>query len=224
MELNKYDTDFRTKLNDREITPSEDSWNKLDTMLSETPKKKKKPMIWLYIAASILGFLFVGNIFMMQLGGDSDAIQVVNQDNSAITTPIEIPQEINSNQEEVVEVQGGQQTKKVKESRNAIAKIVSPISDKSTKSVEEEIANVSSPAIPNKIIRNSVNDDNLEKLLADATSLQKPNSAVKVSAKNLLSQVDGEIELTFREKMIRSVSKNYQEIKVAVSNRNLESY
>lgn len=224
MELNKYDTDFRTKLNDREITPSEDSWNKLDTMLSETPKKKKKPMIWLYIAASILGFLFVGNIFMMQLGGDSDAIQVVNQDNSAITTPIEIPQEINSNQEEVVEVQGGQQTKKVKESRNAIAKIVSPISTKSTKSVEEEIANVSSPAIPNKIIRNSVNDDNLEKLLADATSLQKPNSAVKVSAKNLLSQVDGEIELTFREKMIRSVSKNYQEIKVAVSNRNLESY
>lgn len=224
MELNKYDTDFRTKLNDREITPSEDSWNKLDTMLSETPKKKKKPMIWLYIAASILGFLFVGNIFMMQLGGDSDAIQVVNQDNSAITTPIEIPQEINSNQEEVVEVQGGQQTKKVKESRNAIAKIVSPISTKSTKSVEEEIANVSSPAIPNKIFRNSVNDDNLEKLLADATSLQKPNSAVKVSAKNLLSQVDGEIELTFREKMIRSVSKNYQEIKVAVSNRNLESY
>ena len=224
MELNKYDTDFRTKLNDREITPSADSWNKLDTMLSETPKKKKKPMIWLYIAASILGFLFVGNIFMMQLGGESDAIQVVNQDNPAITTPIEIPQEINSNQEEVVEVQGGQQTKKVKESRNAIAKIVSPISDKSTKSVEEEIANVSSPAIPNKIIRNSVNDDNLEKLLANATSLQKPNSAVKVSAKNLLSQVDGEIELTFREKMIRSVSKNYQEIKVAVSNRNLESY
>ena len=224
MEPNKYDTDFRTKLNNREISPSADSWNKLDAMLSETPKKKKKSMIWLYIAASILGFLFVGNLFMMQLGGGSDDIQFVNQENPAITTPLEIPQIINNSQEEIVEVQSEQQKIKVKESRNQIAKVVSPTSNKATKLIEEEIAIVNSPALPQKAIRNQVNDDNLEKLLADASSSQKPNSAVKVSAKNLLSQVDGEIELTFREKMIRSVSKNYQEIKVAVSNRNLESY
>ena len=224
MEPNKYDTDFRTKLNNREITPSADSWNKLNGMLSATPEKKKKPMIWLYIAASILGFLFVGNLFMMQLGGGSDDIQVVNQENPAIITPLEIQQNINNIQEQVADVQSEQRTIKVKESRNQIAKVGSPTSNKATKLVEEEIAIVNSPALPHKAIRNMVNDDNLEKLLADASSSQKPNSAVKVSAKNLLSQVDGEIELTFREKMIRSVSKNYQEIKVAVSNRNLESY
>ena len=224
MEPNKYDTSFRNKLNNREITPSADSWNKLDAMLSATPEKKKKPMIWLYIAASILGFLFVGNIFMLQVGGVSDDIQVVNQENPAIITPLEIPQNINNNREEIVEVQSEQQTIKVKESRNQIAKLVSPTSNKVPRLIEEEVAIESIPAIPKKAIRNLANDDNLEKLLADASSSQKPNSAVKVSAKNLLSQVDGEIELTFRDKMIRSVSKNYQEIKVAVSNRNLESY
>ena len=222
MEPNKYDTDFRTKLNNREITPSADSWNKLDAMLSATPEKKKKPTIWLYIAASILGFLFVGNMFMIQLGGGSDDIQVVNQENPAIITPLEIPQNINNIQEEIVEVQNQLPKIKDKESRSLIAKVLSPAQNKSKSIIEEEIAIVNSPALPQKAIRNLANDDNLEKLLADASSSQKPNSVLRVSAKNLLSQVDGEIELTFREKMIRSVSKNYQEIKVAVSNRNLE--
>ncbi|MGV8994010.1 MAG: hypothetical protein ACOH1O_07900 [Flavobacterium sp.] len=225
MEPNKYDKDFRTKLNNREISPSADSWNKLDAMLSATPKKKKKPMIWLYIAASILGFLFVGNLFTMQLQGGRDDIQVVNQDNPAIISPLEIPQELNViGQEEIVEIQNQRQTAKTKESRSLIAKVLSPNQSKSKSINEEEIALINPPTIPQKVIRNSVSDDNLDKLLADASVSQKSNSVVKVSAKSLLSQVDGEIELTFREKMIRSVSKNYQEIKVAVSNRNLESY
>lgn len=220
MEPNKYDNDFRSKLNNREISPSADSWNTLDAMLSATPEKKKKPMIWLYIAASILGFLFVGNLFMMQLGGENDEIQVVNKENSVIVAPLESPQEIN--QEEIVVVQSDQQAVKVNESQKVITKVVSPNSNKAPKFVEEEIAILSSPAIPQKAIRNLLNDDNLEHLLADASSSQKQNSVVKVNAKNLLSQVDGEIELTFREKVIKSVAKNYKEIKVAVSNRNLE--
>ena len=224
MEPNKYDKDFRTKLNNREISPSADSWNKLDAMLSATPEKKKKPMIWLYIAASILGFLFVGNLLTMQLQGGSDDIQLVNQENSAIMTPVSIPQEIINNHVEIVEVESQQQTAKTKESPSQIAKVVSPTSNKATKLVEEEIAIANSPALPQKTIISLVNEDNLEKLLADASSNPNPNSAVKVSAKNLLSQVDDEIELTFREKMIRKVSKNYQEIKIAVFNRNLESY
>ena len=225
MEPNKYDKDFRTKLNNREISPSADSWNKLDEMLSATPEKKKKPMIWLYIAASILGFLFVGNLFTIQLQGGSDDIQVVNQDNPAIISPLEIPQELNViGQEEIGEIQNQRQNAKTKESRSLIAKVLSPNQSKSKSISEEEIALINTPTIPQKVIRNSVNDDNLDKLLADASVSQKPNSVVKVSAKSLLSQVDGEIELTFRERMIRSVSKNYQEIKVAVSNRNLESY
>ena len=224
MEPNKYETDFRTKLNNREITPSADSWNKLDSMLSATTEKKKKPMIWLYIAASIIGFVFVGNLFMTQLNETTDDIQVVNQENPAMIAPLEIPQEINSNQNEIVVVESQQKIKKLQESINSIAKVVSPSNPKSNKLIEEEIADLVNPSIPQKMVRNVVNDDNIEKLLADASSSQNPNSAVKVSARNLLSQVDDEIELTFREKMIRKVSKNYQEIKVAVSNRNLESY
>jgi ABC-type lipoprotein release transport system permease subunit len=43
---------------------------------------------------------------------------------------------------------------------------------------------------------------------------------VKVDANSLLSQVDGELELTFREKVLKKVTKNYKEVKVALANRN----
>lgn len=46
------------------------------------------------------------------------------------------------------------------------------------------------------------------------------SSKVTVSANSLLSQVDGELDLTFREKVFKKVSKNYKEVKVAVANRN----
>ncbi len=243
MEPNKYDKDFRAKLNNREITPSADSWNKLDAMLNDMPEKKKKPMIWLYIAASVIGFLFVGNLFMMQGGESSTDTQIVNKDNPAVIAPLDIPQESISNNTEMVETQNQQEIirennsvkqeiaevqpqneiLKGKESRNSIAKVVTPIDQKLTK-VKEAVVVVHNPAVPQKTIKIIVNDDNLEKLLAEASSTQKTSPNIKINAKNLLSQVDTEIDHTFREKMIRSVTKNYQEIKVAVSNRNLESY
>lgn len=65
-----------------------------------------------------------------------------------------------------------------------------------------------------------------EDLLASLDKVGKRSanqkSSVKVDAKSLLSQVDGEVEYTFREKMLNKISKNYKEVKVALANRNNE--
>ena len=65
-----------------------------------------------------------------------------------------------------------------------------------------------------------------ELLLADLDKSVKESankkSSLKVDAKSLLSQVDGEVEHTFREKMFKKITKNYQEVKVALANRNTE--
>ena len=65
-----------------------------------------------------------------------------------------------------------------------------------------------------------------ESLLADLDKSAKqstnPKSSLKVDAKSLLSQVDGEVEYSFREKMLQKINKNYQEVKVALANRNNE--
>jgi hypothetical protein len=63
-------------------------------------------------------------------------------------------------------------------------------------------------------------------LLADLDHKVKESTnktaIVKVDAKSLLSQVDGEVEYSFREKMLQKINKNYQEVKVALANRNNE--
>ena len=64
-----------------------------------------------------------------------------------------------------------------------------------------------------------------EDLLASLDNVGKKSiskSSVKVDARNLLSQVDGELDQTFREKVIGKIAKNYQEVKVALANRNQE--
>ena len=69
---------------------------------------------------------------------------------------------------------------------------------------------------------NKLDDFLLAGLDNTATKSVNKKSAVKVDAKSLLSQVDGELELTFREKVINKVAKNYKEVKVALANRNNE--
>jgi hypothetical protein len=65
-------------------------------------------------------------------------------------------------------------------------------------------------------------DDLLAAIDTAAKQTIKKQKTVNVDAKNLLSQVDGELELTFREKVIKKVSKKYKEVKVAIANRNIQ--
>jgi len=71
--------------------------------------------------------------------------------------------------------------------------------------------------------RNSLSD---EQLLAGLDKAAKETAnkqaGINIDAKSLLSQVDGELEQTFREKVISRVRKNYKEVKVALANRNNE--
>ena len=60
-----------------------------------------------------------------------------------------------------------------------------------------------------------------QQTIATNEAVVKSNK-VTVDASYLLSQVDSELELSFREKVIHKVSKNFQTIKVAFANRNLE--
>lgn len=76
------------------------------------------------------------------------------------------------------------------------------------------------------VIRKEVKAKSDESLLADLDHKVKESTnktaIVKVDAKSLLSQVDGEVEYSFRGKMLQKINKNYQEVKVALANRNNE--
>ena len=132
--------------------------------------------------------------------------------------------------------------KKQKTTNNKSSKSFNSINQKSTilnpilnrgKSIEfaatEVIAQKDAPKIiyqekieVSKKVSVNANDllaavENESKISNDAKKIK-----IKVDSNSLLSQVDGELEQTFREKVISRISKNYQEVKVALANRNQE--
>ena len=218
MEPNKFDNQFKEKLSSREIKPSDAAWDRLDAMLSVSEKPKRK-FSWLYIAASVLAFLTVGTIFFSQkesvVLNPKDTIKTQNEITikSNETTPI-----LNSSKKSAVVIQ---ETKKSISKSNII-----PSTNKQLKNNNQIVAvSIINQKTEKKSIANPTNALIVEKQLVIVENLKKENSSdqkskIHVNPDNLLSQVDGELELSFREKVINKVNKNYQTLKVALDNRN----
>ena len=230
MEPNNFEKDFREKLNNRTIEPSDKAWDRLDAMLSITENKKsKKKNKWFYIAASFVGFLLVGTFFFNQKEQTIKVPQsVVVEDNikkesvvkpalnsvDAIKTVIASSEQTsvpNSNNKEINNKQKSNKTLKNESNQVAESSII-------IKNNQEK------QSIPNQ---NQISkNENIDQLLNNsekavvAENSAKQKSKVKINADDLLNQVDGELELSFREKVISKVNKNYQTVKVALANRN----
>lgn len=248
MAQNKLETQIKEKLNSREIQPSEMSWDRLDAMLSVAEEKKTKRFPFLSfqfigIAASILVFLSVGLFFINQKeevsGTDNQIVtkEVENnkEQNDSVITKQNFTNEITNRQEEQVAVTSDNKSqtinKKSSESfnQNNQKTGVNPIINK-----EKEIEYQATEVIAQKDMPRIISQEkiempkkvavNVDDLLAsvEKTSKKEANAKVKVNANSLLSQVDGELEQTFRQKVINRIGKNYQEVKVALANRNQE--
>lgn len=236
MEQNKLEKDFREKLSQREIQPSENSWDRLNAMLEITEEKKPKNKSgWLYIAAAIISFIAIGSIFLSQTEQLIDSpredvvieneIQIPSQSVDSARSSIQSPKQliVNRNKQLAAEESHSKSKRQSINNHQSTAKAMPS---------ENQIHQSQSTALVNN--QSSINktetqvaaiDIKVDALLAAVTPTENhPEiSPVKVNAKNLLSQVDSEIKISFREKVIRTVSKNYQEVAEAVSNRNIQN-
>jgi hypothetical protein len=243
MEPNNFEKDFRDKLNERKIEPSNKAWDRLDAMLSVAEENKpitinsnkKSKRKWLYIAASFIGFLLVGTLFFNQ---NKNAVEVPKTvvvekeiQKESVTKPA--VNNIDSIKTETTIAEGASR----QVSEKALAKqekVNNQISNKTNKNESNQIAE-SSIIIKNNqekqsasnqvLITENVKNSNVDQLLETAENKVLAESStkkakVKINASDLLNQVDGELELSFREKMITKVNKNFQDVKVALSNRN----
>jgi hypothetical protein len=238
---NKTEQDFRDKLNQREIMPSTQAWDRLDAMLAVAEEKKsKRGYGWLYIAASILGFLLIGTVFFSQTE------EVIDKGrNNVVFENIEKP-ETNSQKEIVPAVTDSgtiastENPTKIKTNKNNNHQSKSSNQNQSTINQnpveavsqvpdnQKLLASTNPPeAQPNRSTRSEkiINQKTdhpvsvkVDELLAAAQSTTNPKTSVKVNAKNLLSEVDQQVNLTFREKMLRRAG----EVAETVANRNNE--
>ncbi|MBF6640589.1 hypothetical protein IVB69_03775 [Flavobacterium sp. J49] len=247
MEPNKIDKQFREKLNAREIQPSAQAWDRLDAMLSVSEEKKtRKPFGFLFIAASILVFVTLGLFLFNQNGTEINTINTVVGTETKIDTTqnksndIQAPiVEIQKQNEAIAtsEVQPANKNRQLPTNNQGVS-----INNQSTNNQNQiikdkpiefqyssDVAQKSLPKVmePKEIvIRKPISVKSDESLLADLDKSAKEKasqkSTLKVDPKSLLSQVDGEVEYSFRERVFNKVNKNYKEIKVALANRNTE--
>jgi hypothetical protein len=239
MEPNNFEKDFREKLNQRKIEPSDKAWDRLDAMLSIAEEKKpKKKNKWLYIAASITAFLLVGTFFFNQKKNvvETPENNVVSKENiqkksivkpgldasdsiekQIVTSEKESIQNIgNSIKEEKISNQKSNKT--IKNENNQIAESSVIIKkNQETQSINDQI---SVPEAPKNETTDQLLKTAEKTVVAENSGNPKTKSKIKINANDLLNQVDGELELSFREKVIAKVNKNYQTVKVAVANRN----
>lgn len=251
MEPNKLENQIKEKLSSREIQPSPQSWDRLDAMLSVGEEKKtRRPFGFLFIAASILVLVTLGLFFFTQKGKDiQPQNDVVNTEikKDTIQNPTnnqQTPVIIQKQEKQVADATENKST--ISNQQSTINNQRVSINNQKTtnnqkqsnplinhdKQIElqnnSDLAVKDLPRIETKktiVTGAKTNTMSDEELLASLDNVGKKVSAkanVKVNAINLLSQVDGELELTFREKVINNVSKNYKEIKVALANRNQE--
>ncbi|MRX39609.1 hypothetical protein GJU43_10005 [Flavobacterium sp. LC2016-23] len=239
MEPNNFEKDFREKLNQRKIEPSDKAWDRLDAMLSVAEEKKpKKKNRWLYIAASIIGFLLAGTFFLNQEKNmEIPKTQVVIEENIQKDSVVKkgfkaadsTKDQIAVSEKEALQNAENSKTEEKISNQNlpkTIKNTVNPIAEVSI--INQNNQNNQQPASGNYPINMSEKPKNEtpEQLLNTAQksviaeNSVKPKAKIKINASDLLNQVDGELELSFREKVITRVNKNYQTVKVALANRN----
>ncbi|WP_284651518.1 hypothetical protein [Flavobacterium terrisoli] len=249
MEPNKIEKQFRDKLNAREIQPSSQAWDRLDAMLSVAEEKKtRKPFGFLFIAASILVFVTLGLFLFNQKNtvinapntvvGTETKIDTVQNNKESLQAPIVESQKQNEavatsdvqpttdNRQPITNhprVSINNQKVNANQNQNNIRdkeiefQGSSDVAIKSLPQVMEQ-----KPTTVNKSTISKTDDSLLADLDKSAAASANQKSSLKVDAKSLLSQVDGEVEYSFREKMLQKINKNYKEVKVALANRNNE--
>ncbi|MFY7741693.1 MAG: hypothetical protein ACOVQR_03530 [Flavobacterium sp.] len=225
MEPNNIENQIREKLNQREIQPSANAWDRLDAMLSVEEQKPKRNFKWISIAAIFVGFMLIG-IFMMNKENSVENVIPTNPivfERETNLIKNESTDEIEDTFSKVKEKETvvHQPTKKIEKPSTEINPKKDFLLDNKVKK-EEAIVEYQPIQSTNKYI-------NAESLLAEIEKGEKveilnisKNSSVKVDANALLSTAENEVNETFREKAIQSFNKNYQSVKSTLANRNYE--
>ncbi|HKO76059.1 MAG TPA: hypothetical protein VJU52_02515 [Flavobacterium sp.] len=232
MKKSVIENQFKEKINAREITPSKASWDRLDAMLT-VAEKPKRNFKWMYIAASLFGVLMIGTLYFNQNGTGN----FIARDSIVVNEPKVIPKievtAVKISSAEKVEVAKITKEQLVSTEIKPEAGSNRVLSNKEIQVAEKEVIQEEQILIINqkaeqKIVLQKPTYVNADELLASVDnasqkkSFKVAKSNVKVNSHELLSQVDGELELTFREKAIKTVNQNFKAAKLALSNRNSE--
>lgn len=225
MEPNKFENEIRNQLNQRSIQPSEQSWDRLDAMLTVAEQTKKRSFKWLYIAASFVGFTLIGFFLYNQQKNErliipENNVVVEEQQPAEIIEKPEVSTEsISLKTDQITEVATTVYDVKQSKSPTEIDPKKEQVLDLAKVNTRENVVEVptnSQTSIkinPEALLANVENGETL-------TTKTQSSSTVKVDPNSLLSSVEKEVDESFRDRAIQTLNKNYKSVKSLLANRN----
>ncbi|MBS7252528.1 hypothetical protein [Flavobacterium branchiicola] len=241
MEPNNFEKDFREKLNERKIEPSNKAWDRLDAMLSVAEEKKpKKSKKWLYIAASVIGFLSVSTIYFNRF----ETVEI----NKDVPIVLEEKKEKDTldkrgvNKDDMINL-NSYTPKKIMRDYSIVADIESKKTPSKHLENSEKISNKNNLKGDSVIAKSSENKNyqlatknkyiSAEELLAEVSgskfepketleTIEKKRKAVSVNPNDLLLNAETELNQSYRESALDKFNKNLKAVKSAIANRNYE--
>ena len=223
-----FEHQWKSQLDQREVSPSDKSWEQLRAKLDTADKKRKRPYYWMAIAASLtISFLAI-NVFFKS-NKIEQTPQIVDVD-----TPV---QKIEQNKNQDVQKGSQQQPIDVVDTKVVDVPVQQEVKKKSVTQESKEPKDDTDVFIKSKAVdaivadvlqqekdQNTITEAEVDALLAEATEkiirqkqFQQPND---ISATALLEGVEMELEQSFREKVFKVLKTSYLKTKEAVATRN----
>jgi len=246
MAPNKFEEHIKKQLQEREIQPSARVWESLSEKLDVVaPQKKKKGYFWYSIAASIIGFLIISAVYFNRGDSINQDVQVAGKDEELIKVGtkqkidnenvdvVEIDKKVHS---PVIEIQTELEDQK-DDFTNRITWVNKDhtVNESDIEKVKID-GNFQDEIINNKILEVVATVDSLE-MNTDALTEAEVNELLRnaqeeilrdrlfdkngsVDAMALLTEVEDELDQSFRDQIFESLKTGFLKVRTAVADRN----
>lgn len=225
MEQHNIDSQIKEKLKAREIQPSDQTWDRLDVLLTISEEKKaRKGYGWFFVAASTILFFGLGYF----LFNSNETTEITNSV-PVVTTSNEEMDIIETNKIESIAVENGKpvlvqnevnlsKTNNKSEATNTFPNVENVLEEKITPNAQLPTIITYKYISPEKLLAEVQTQGKINP--SDKKTIVKPR--VKIDATSLLTSVEKELDDTHKESTLDKLSKKIQDAKSALVNRNYE--
>ena len=249
MAPNKFEKHIKKELQEREIVPSANAWERVSEKLEAPNQNKKKGYFWYGIAAGFIGILMVSILYF------SSEKPINNIDNQTVDTNDKPIEAIVNNEKEVATGIEEAVTETEQVTRLSVDDVV-PIVQNPAPKVKNGIATVqqNQTLVTTEIEKQVISGDSNEQIInsklieivAKVDSLEQNNMTItdaevndllrnaqeellrnklfsqngSVDAMALLNDVEDELDKSFRDEIFDSLKAGFFKIRTAVADRN----
>ncbi|WP_299325306.1 hypothetical protein [uncultured Maribacter sp.] len=248
METDKFEKHIKSKLQEREINPSENAWSKISSKLNNDDTKKKPVYLWLGVAASIVVLLGVALFYFNSANELNESpIELVDVEDKNKVEDVITKDPAQLEEEHVVVLQTETKPKSI-----ALEEVEIEVPKAKENIILDdaiEVAVVEKVSVDEFNFRLKVSDEIINSKIADIVAqvdILEQSSAVTdaevdsllkraqdeilrerifstdntVDAMALLTEVEEELDQSFRDQIFNSLKAGFIKVRTAVADRN----